>query len=111
MIMLAQTFAEVTGLDPTALGAFGVFLTIIGKLLSDARKDKRDLLLEQQKQNYLQRIAESNEQSVVAQTQVKAALEATDRLNKERHDTLLLAIKDMSSSCKQINQSKQIPPI
>jgi pyruvate/2-oxoglutarate dehydrogenase complex dihydrolipoamide dehydrogenase (E3) component len=106
--MIAQATAD----GISFWGSLGALITIIfvqvGKILSDARKDKRDLLNDTIKRDALLSIRDSNERSVIAQTEVKMTLEKSHEIDKIRHDTLLAAINQLGLNCKQItsNQNK-----
>jgi hypothetical protein len=82
-------------------GAFGAIVTMIlvqvGKMLSDWRKDKRDLFLDIQKASFLERIAKSNEDALRAQLEVKVTLQHQAHLDDQRHKDLLVAL---NQTCK-----------
>ncbi len=105
-MILAQA-AENTAGTWGAAGAFSALILVhVGKLLSDARKDKRDARLDQQKADYLKSISETNQQALTAQKETKAALDAHFVLGSERHQTLLAAVNRIP--CASDKNQKQI---
>jgi hypothetical protein len=81
----------------TASGVVVVILAQLGKWITDERKDKRDFLLDEKKQRALDRIADSNDESLIAQGEVKQALIAQGEIDRLRHDTVILALQ---ATCK-----------
>ncbi len=72
-------------------------LTQLGKMRSDAHKDKRDQIGEDQKQLYLKRIADSNEAQWKNLSELNMHLIVRQRLDDERHNANL---QTMQSICK-----------
>lgn len=104
MILAQATIAEGTGMWVGVGTLFTIVCVQVGKLLSDARKDKRDAELDKQKTEYLKSIATTNQAALTAQREVKVALDARHELDSERHHTLLGAINNLP--CKKCENSK-----
>ncbi len=83
-----------------------MIFTQLGKMMSDFFKNKRELESDKLKQEYLKRIADSNEAAFRAQLEVKTTLVVANALDKMRHDTLLKAIESMGNNCKELNKPK-----
>ena len=96
--MLAQLLTGDSG-TYTALGGLAtVILVQLSKILSDRRKDSLNLLMETHKSKYLERIADSNEKALVAQTEVKETLLAHGTVDKMRHDIVVEALNKLTNA-------------
>lgn len=86
-----------TGSWVAAGGVFTLVFGSVAKFFLESQKNKRDALMDERKQQTLDRIADSNERAVIAQTEVKAALEKNDEVTKMRFETLL---EEVRKSCR-----------
>jgi len=103
--------SQVTLSDNAGWGAITAFTSMVlvwlAKLLSDRRKDRRDLLLDANKQRALDRIADSNEKIRDAQIEVKTALVHNNEIARLYHEQLLKAVEASCKSPTKIQPSHQ----
>lgn len=103
--------SQVTLSDNAGWGAITAFVSMIlvwlAKLLSDHRKDRRDLLLDANKQRALDRIADSNERIRDAQIEVKTALVHNNEIAKLYYEQLRTAVEASCKSPTKIKPSHQ----
>jgi hypothetical protein len=74
-----------------------MILTQAGKMWSDYRKDKRDQIDESHKQEYLRRIADSNEAQWKNLSDLNTHLTVRQRLDDDRHTA---NVQTMQTICK-----------